>query len=121
MENIDLGLSKRSDLTQSEADILRILNKALKSVVDPAAASATLARSLREHISLQGSQFSQIASAALWELWEILLEVVCIVPIDHPLHEVLIAAVDDLRREGGAVTGSDVGNTPHRTSDSTVS
>ncbi|KAJ5357207.1 hypothetical protein N7541_004365 [Penicillium brevicompactum] len=121
MENIELHPSRRSDLTQSEADILRILNKALTSLVNPAAASATLARSLREHISLQGSQSSQITSATLLELWEILLEVVCIVPIDHPLHEVLIAAVDDLRREGGAVAGSDVGNTPHQTSDSTTS
>ncbi|KAJ5334529.1 hypothetical protein N7452_006932 [Penicillium brevicompactum] len=108
MENIDLDPSKRSDLTQSEADIFRILNKALTSLVDPAAASACLARSLREHISSQASESSKIASAALWELWAIILEVMCTVHIDHPLHEVLIAAVDDLRREGGAVVGSDV-------------
>ena len=122
MDIIDLDPSKRSDLNQSEAEILRILNNVSTSLVDPTVvASVNLARSLREHISSQASGSSQAASAALWELWAIVLEVVCIVPIDHPLHEVLIAAVDDLRREGGAVAGNDVSNNPHQISDSTVS
>jgi hypothetical protein len=114
-QNIDLDVSKRPDLTQSEADVLSILNEALASQADPASASADLARSLREYISSQGSESLEIAADVLWDLWAILLDVVRIVPVDHPWLEVLIAAVDDLRQQGGPVAGSgDVSNHPHQ-------
>jgi hypothetical protein len=113
-ENPKLEVSRPEELTQGEADVLRILNEVLTSEVDPATASANLARSLREHISSQASGSLGIASELLWDLWAILLEVVGTVSIDHPWHEVLIAAVDNLRQGGGAVAASgDVNNHPH--------
>lgn len=115
-ENIDLDPSKRSDLNEGEADVLRIINEALTSQVDPATASANLASSLREHISQSESPL--IASDRLWDSWVMILDVVRELPIDHPWHEILIGAVEDLRREGGPIAGTgDVSNDPHQKSD----
>ena len=105
-EDIDLYALKQSDSTQSQANVLRILNGALTSQSDPAAASAELVRSLREHGSQSVSP--EGIENFLWDLWLILLDVIRVVPIDHSWHEILIATVDDLRRQGGPVAESDV-------------
>lgn len=103
---LDLYALKQSDLTQSEADVLRILNDSLANQPDPATASAKLVRSLREHGSK--SESLEIIENFLWDLWTTLMDLVRVLPIDHPWHEILIVAVDDLRRQGGAIAASDV-------------
>lgn len=101
MEDIDLNVLK-SDLTAQEAEALRILNEGLTSQPDP----AKLARTLREHCST----FESFAAAGTFieQFWMVLLDVLAIVPIDHPWHEALIATVDELRREGGPIVNHEV-------------
>ncbi|CAG8071785.1 unnamed protein product [Penicillium olsonii] len=108
VEVIEIDPSKRDDLTPSEADMLHIMNEALTSEVDPVAAPVSLANSLREYPSSQGSESLNIANTNLWYLWMILLEVVLNVPVDHPWHDILTATVDELRREGGTVAASNL-------------
>ncbi|KAJ5609906.1 hypothetical protein N7528_009172 [Penicillium herquei] len=107
-EDIDLDVLK-SDLTPYEADALRILKEALTSQPNPAAASAQLARTLREHC-LRFESLA-LASTFLEHLWMVLLDVLAIVPIDHPWHSILITAVDDLRHEGGPIVHNDTEET----------
>ncbi|KAJ5918360.1 hypothetical protein N7454_010735 [Penicillium verhagenii] len=64
-ENIDLYALKQSELTQSEADVLRILNEGLTIQPSPATTSADLAKSLREHLSK--SESLDDAEEFLWD------------------------------------------------------
>ncbi|KAJ5921212.1 hypothetical protein N7466_009538 [Penicillium verhagenii] len=104
-ENIDLGELRSSDFHRKEADALRILSEAFASQPDPAAASAELVRSIREYCSKYES--SAIAETNLFYFWMMILNAQRIIPMDHPWHEALIAAVDDLRRQGGPLVGND--------------
>ncbi|KAJ5701632.1 hypothetical protein N7488_009180 [Penicillium malachiteum] len=80
-ENIDLYGFKQSELTQSEADILCILNKGLTIQPSPATASVDLAKSLREHVSK--SESLDDAEEFLWDFWTTLIGVIRVTPLDH--------------------------------------
>ncbi|KAK4099128.1 hypothetical protein N658DRAFT_508970 [Parathielavia hyrcaniae] len=90
-------------MTQSQTDVLRILEGALNSNGDLATAAAKLADDLRQFFI--SSESEQTASALLWDLWAVLLNVVRIVPIEHPWHAALVAAVEGLRSTGRPVVG----------------
>jgi hypothetical protein len=103
---IDLGVLKDPDMTQSQADVLRILDGALNSSGDPATAAAKLADNLRQFFI--SSQSEETASALLWDLWMVLLDAVRIVPIEHAWHAALVAAVEGLRSTGRPVVELEV-------------
>ncbi|KAJ5939726.1 hypothetical protein N7466_002860 [Penicillium verhagenii] len=104
-ENIDLYALKQSELTKSEADVLRILNEGLTIQASPATASADLTESLREHVSK--SESLDDAEEFLWDFWTTLMGVIRVTPLDHPWVEILVEAVDDLRRTGGVIVDGD--------------
>ncbi|KAK3292223.1 uncharacterized protein B0H64DRAFT_224573 [Chaetomium fimeti] len=99
--NIDLGVLEDPDIPQCQVDVLRILDAALNSSGDPATAAAKLADDLRQFFISSESQ--NTASTLLWNLWMVLLEAVMMVPVGHPWHAALVAAVKGLRSPGGPV------------------
>ncbi|KAL0931227.1 uncharacterized protein CTRU02_213962 [Colletotrichum truncatum] len=103
MADVDFGVLNEPNLPQGQADVLRILEGTLNSSNDPATAATKLADDLRQFFISSGSE--DAASGLLWDLWMMLLDAVRIVPIDHPWHETLIAAVKELRLNGGSVAG----------------
>ncbi len=103
---IDLGGLKRSDTPQVQADLLRILEGALNSSDDPATAAANLVTGLRQFFLLSESE--DAADTSLWNLWMVLLAVVMTVPIEHPWHAALIAAVKGLQSTNGPVAELEV-------------
>ena len=105
---IDLGDLKGSDIPQVQADVLRVLEGALNSSDDPATAAANLADDLRQFFIVSKSE--DATDTSLWNLWMVLLGVVMIVPIEHPWHAALIAAVERLRSTGGLVVELEVGD-----------
>ncbi|KAK4203374.1 hypothetical protein QBC40DRAFT_274680 [Triangularia verruculosa] len=98
---IDLGVLKDPETIQCEADILNIIDEALNSSDDSATAAAKLADDLRKFFASANSEDS--ADTMLWNFWMLLLDVVRIVPIEHPWHNAIIAAINDLRKKGGHV------------------
>ncbi|KAL2151406.1 hypothetical protein VTH82DRAFT_6504 [Thermothelomyces myriococcoides] len=98
---IDLGGIKDPDMPQSQEDILRIIDGALNSSGNSSTAAARLADDLRQFFIQKES--ARAASALLWDLWMVLLDAVRIVPIEHPWHAALVAAIEKLRSAGGQV------------------
>lgn len=109
-QTIDFDELENPNLGGNELKALRILSESFTSQPDPAAATAELVRSLREHCS-QNESFKS-ADNFLFYFWMMLLNAQRIVPIEHPWHEALITAVDDLRRAGGPLVDNQVSYTP---------
>ena len=105
-DKIDFDELKNPNLCEHEVNALRILSEAFASQPDPAAATAELVRALREHCSRNES--FKTADTFLFYFWMTLFNAQKIVPIEHPWHEALITAVDDLRRTGGPLVDTQV-------------
>ena len=105
-DTIDFDKLKNPNLGENEVKALHILSESFTSQHDPAAATAELVRSLREHCS-QNESF-QTADNFLFYFRMTLLNAQRIIPIEHPWHEALITAVDDLRRAGGPLVDNQV-------------
>lgn len=106
MPNIDLQVLKEPSMPQGEADVLDTLAKALNSSDDSAVVAANLEDELRQLIA--SSKSTKAADTLLWNLWVMLLEVVRIVPIEHPWHAALGAGMNNLRSRGGLVVELEV-------------
>ncbi|KAK0662120.1 hypothetical protein QBC41DRAFT_382266 [Cercophora samala] len=98
---IDLSVLKTPGIPQGEADALDTIDKALNSSDDSVIIAANLADDLRRLVA--SSKSTSAADTLLWNLWVVLLDVVKVVPIEHPWHAALIAGVKNLLRRGGRV------------------
>ncbi|KAJ5719808.1 hypothetical protein N7493_007386 [Penicillium malachiteum] len=107
-DKINFHKLRRPDSCEHELNAIHISSQAFTSQPDPAAATTELVRSLRKHCTK--NQSFNTADNFLFYFWMTLLNAQRIIPIEHPWHEALIVAVDDLRRAGGPLVDNHTEN-----------
>jgi hypothetical protein len=93
---IDIRSINAADLSAPEKEIFSILRESLTSTSDQDTKITDTANRLDQLYPPTGSD--EEIETVLWNLWLVMLEIVRLVPADHPWQDILVGALNNLRQ-----------------------
>lgn len=103
--DIDLQFVEARNLESYERAVLNVLKATLQYPADPQRKAEKLASDIV--FFCQAEKGADEVDALLWSIWSIIIDVACCIPPGHPWQDSLIACLDILRRQDGAVPNTE--------------